>query len=47
MTTDIAVKDRITLVGVLEKSGIQFLRVGGRRVAYELPGQGPPLVAPA
>lgn len=34
-------------MGVLEKSGIQFLRVGGRRIAYEVRGQGPPLVAPA
>ena len=32
---------------MLEKSEIRFLPVGGRRVAYELCGDGPPLVAPA
>ena len=32
---------------MLEKSEIRFLPVGGRRVAYEVRGSGPPLVAPA
>jgi len=32
---------------MLAKSEIRFLRVGARRVAYDLRGQGPPLVAPA
>jgi SAM-dependent methyltransferase len=32
---------------MLDKSGIRFLRLGARRVAYEIPGDGPPLVAPA
>jgi hypothetical protein len=32
---------------MLEKSEIRFLRLGARRVAYELRGDGPPLVAPA
>ncbi|AGB21151.1 response regulator containing a CheY-like receiver domain and an HTH DNA-binding domain [Mycobacterium sp. JS623] len=32
---------------MLEKSEIRFLRVGDRRVAYEIRGEGPPLVAPA
>jgi pimeloyl-ACP methyl ester carboxylesterase/DNA-binding CsgD family transcriptional regulator len=32
---------------MLEKSEIRFLPVGGRRVAYEVRGDGPPLVAPA
>ena len=30
-----------------EKSAIRFLPLGGRRVAYEIRGDGPPLVAPA
>jgi pimeloyl-ACP methyl ester carboxylesterase/DNA-binding CsgD family transcriptional regulator len=37
----------ITLLVMLEKSQIRFLPVGGRRVAYEVRGSGPPLVAPA
>jgi len=32
---------------MLDKSEIRFLPVGGRRVAYEMRGAGPPLVAPA
>lgn len=32
---------------MLEKSEIRFLPVGARRVAYEIRGDGPPLVAPA
>ncbi|WP_333889856.1 alpha/beta fold hydrolase [Mycolicibacterium gadium] len=32
---------------MLERSEIRFLPVGGRRVAYEVRGSGPPLVAPA
>jgi pimeloyl-ACP methyl ester carboxylesterase/DNA-binding CsgD family transcriptional regulator len=32
---------------MLEKSEIRFLPVGDRRVAYEMRGDGPPLVAPA
>ncbi len=32
---------------MLEQSEIRFLPVGGRRVAYEVRGSGPPLVAPA
>jgi pimeloyl-ACP methyl ester carboxylesterase/DNA-binding CsgD family transcriptional regulator len=32
---------------MLDKSEIRFLRVGDRRVAYEIRGDGPPLVAPA
>jgi pimeloyl-ACP methyl ester carboxylesterase/DNA-binding CsgD family transcriptional regulator len=32
---------------MLEKSEIRFLPVGGRRMAYEVRGDGPPLVAPA
>ena len=32
---------------MLAKSEIRFLRVGARRVAYEVRGEGPPLVAPA
>ena len=32
---------------MLDKSEIRFLPVGGRRVAYEMRGDGPPLVAPA
>src|SRR5262245_51852719 len=32
---------------MLEKSEIRFVPVGGRRVAYEVRGAGPPLVAPA
>ena len=38
---------RRRLVAMLEKSEIRFLRLGARRVAYELRGDGPPLVAPA
>ncbi|AEV72211.1 putative hydrolase or acyltransferase of alpha/beta superfamily [Mycolicibacterium rhodesiae NBB3] len=38
---------RITLLVMLEKSEIRFLPLGGRRVAYEVRGSGPPLVAPA
>jgi pimeloyl-ACP methyl ester carboxylesterase/DNA-binding CsgD family transcriptional regulator len=34
-------------MAVLEKSEIRFLPVGARRVAYEIRGDGPPLVAPA
>jgi pimeloyl-ACP methyl ester carboxylesterase len=32
---------------MLEKSEIQFLALGARRIAYEIRGDGPPLVAPA
>ena len=32
---------------MLEKSEIRFLPLGARRVAYEIRGEGPPLVAPA
>jgi pimeloyl-ACP methyl ester carboxylesterase/DNA-binding CsgD family transcriptional regulator len=32
---------------MLESSEIRFLSVGGRRVAYEMRGSGPPLIAPA
>jgi hypothetical protein len=32
---------------MLEKSEIRFLPLGARRVAYEIRGDGPPLVAPA
>ena len=32
---------------MLEKSEIRFLPLGARRVAYEMRGDGPPLVAPA
>src|SRR6185295_18642909 len=32
---------------MLEKSQIRFLPLGARRVAYEIRGDGPPLVAPA
>src|SRR5258705_11368100 len=32
---------------MLEKSEIRFLPIGARRVAYEIRGDGPPLVAPA
>ena len=35
------------LEAMLDKSEIRFLPVGGRRVAYEMRGDGPPLVAPA
>src|SRR6516165_3515012 len=38
---------RRRLVAMLEKSEIRFLPVGARRVAYEIRGDGPPLVAPA
>jgi pimeloyl-ACP methyl ester carboxylesterase/DNA-binding CsgD family transcriptional regulator len=34
-------------MAMLDKSEIRFLRVGDRRVAYEIRGDGPPLVAPA
>src|SRR5262245_43031256 len=32
---------------MLEKSEIRFLPLGARRIAYEVRGDGPPLVAPA
>jgi pimeloyl-ACP methyl ester carboxylesterase/DNA-binding CsgD family transcriptional regulator len=32
---------------MLDKSEIRFLPIGGRRLAYEVRGDGPPLVAPA
>ncbi|SPM32949.1 Lysophospholipase, alpha-beta hydrolase superfamily [Mycobacterium rhizamassiliense] len=32
---------------MLDKSAIQFLPLGARRIAYEVRGDGPPLVAPA
>lgn len=32
---------------MLEKCEIRFLPLGARRVAYEIRGDGPPLVAPA
>src|SRR6201995_5467035 len=32
---------------MLEKAEIRFLPLGARRVAYEVRGDGPPLVAPA
>src|SRR6201991_3759717 len=38
---------RRRLVAMLEKSEIRFLPLGARRVAYEIRGDGPPLVAPA
>jgi pimeloyl-ACP methyl ester carboxylesterase/DNA-binding CsgD family transcriptional regulator len=38
---------RRRLVVMLEKSEIRFLPLGARRVAYEIRGDGPPLVAPA
>src|ERR1700692_1174526 len=38
---------RRRLMAMLEKSEIQFLPLGARRVAYEIRGDGPPLVAPA
>src|ERR1700722_15213735 len=34
-------------MAMLEKSKIQFLPLGARRLAYEVRGEGPPLVAPA
>jgi pimeloyl-ACP methyl ester carboxylesterase/DNA-binding CsgD family transcriptional regulator len=34
-------------MAMLEKSEIRFLPLGARRVAYEIRGDGPPLVAPA
>jgi pimeloyl-ACP methyl ester carboxylesterase/DNA-binding CsgD family transcriptional regulator len=34
-------------MAMLEKSEIQFLPLGARRLAYEIRGDGPPLVAPA
>ena len=36
-----------SVMTVLEKSEIRFLPLGDRRVAYEMRGDGPPLVAPA
>ncbi|EHB47833.1 transcriptional regulator, LuxR family [Mycolicibacterium rhodesiae JS60] len=36
-----------TLMAMLDKSEIRFLPVGARRLAYEVRGDGPPLVAPA
>jgi pimeloyl-ACP methyl ester carboxylesterase/DNA-binding CsgD family transcriptional regulator len=36
-----------TLVAMLERSEIRFLPLGARRVAYEMRGDGPPVVAPA
>ena len=38
---------RRRLVAMLEKFEIRFLPVDARRVAYEIRGDGPPLVAPA
>src|SRR6476620_5197600 len=38
---------RRRLIAMLEKSEIRFLPLGARRVAYEMRGDGPPLVAPA
>src|SRR6201990_1079616 len=38
---------RRRLIARLEKSEIRFLPLGARRVAYEMRGDGPPLVAPA
>src|SRR6476659_2757642 len=38
---------RRRLIAMLEKSEIRFLPLGARRVAYEVRGSGPPLVAPA
>jgi len=38
---------RRRLVAMLEKSEIRFLPRGARRMAYEIRGDGPPLVAPA
>ena len=35
------------LMAMLDNSEIRFLPLGARRVAYELRGDGPPLVAPA
>jgi len=34
-------------MGMLDESEIRFLHLGGRRLAYEVRGHGPPLVAPA
>src|SRR6202012_5132739 len=34
-------------MAMLERSEIRFLPLGARRVAYEIRGDGPPLVAPA
>jgi pimeloyl-ACP methyl ester carboxylesterase/DNA-binding CsgD family transcriptional regulator len=34
-------------MAMLDKSAIQFLPLGARRIAYEVRGDGPPLVAPA
>jgi pimeloyl-ACP methyl ester carboxylesterase/DNA-binding CsgD family transcriptional regulator len=42
-----AADDRHMLMAMLENSEIKFLPLGNRRVAYELRGNGPPLVAPA
>lgn len=36
-----------SVMAVLEKSEIRFLPLGDRRMAYEIRGDGPPLVAPA
>lgn len=36
-----------TLEAMLDRSGIHFLPLGDRRLAYEVRGDGPPLVAPA
>src|SRR5882757_2529902 len=38
---------RRTLTAMTEKSEIRFLPLGARRLAYEVRGDGPPLVAPA
>jgi hypothetical protein len=38
---------RRRLVAMLEKCGMRFPPLGARRVAYEIRGDGPPLVAPA
>src|SRR5271165_4885266 len=38
---------RRRLVAMLDKSEIRFLPLDARRVAYEIRGDGPPLVAPA
>src|SRR5215213_3428196 len=38
---------RRTVMTMREKSEIRFLPLGDRRVAYEIRGDGPPLVAPA
>lgn len=38
---------RRTLMAMFDESEIRFLPLGGRRLAYEVRGEGPPLVAPA